>query len=76
MSKIEKEQLLAEIERMISYGKEEPTINPELLKYLDIESLKNMHAKLKKKTATLKEEDKLWLQQFKKDEGLRKLKKK
>ncbi len=68
MSKIEKEQLLAEIERMISYGKEQPTINPKLLEYLDLESLKNMHAQLKKKTATLKEEDKLWLQQFKKDE--------
>ena len=68
MSKIEKEQLLAEIERMISYGKEQPTINPELLEYLDLESLKNMHAQLRKKTATLKEEDKLWLQQFKKDE--------
>lgn len=62
----EKELLLQEIEKLISYGKNEPTINPALLEYLDIEALINIKKSLESKVGTLSEDDKQWLEQFKK----------
>lgn len=64
----EKEALLKEIEILISYGKEEPTINPELLQYLEIKDLESIKESLLRKVGTLSEEDKVWLEQFKKYE--------
>jgi hypothetical protein len=61
-----KEKLLADIEKLISYGREEPTINPALLAYLSIEDLLNTKAKLLERVGKLSEEDKDWLEQFKK----------
>ena len=61
-----KEELLADIEELISYGREEPTINPDLLKYLEINDLINTKAKLLERVGKLSEEDKEWLEQFKK----------
>jgi hypothetical protein len=63
-----KEELLREIDTLISYGKEEPTINPDLLAYLSTEDLISIKAKLLEKVNTLTEEDKRWLEQFKKYE--------
>ncbi len=63
-----KEELLAEIEELISYGREEPTINPDLLAYLEVEDLINTKAKLLERVGTLSDEDKEWLEQFKKYE--------
>jgi hypothetical protein len=63
-----KESLLEEIEKLISYGKEEPTINPALLAYLEIEDLISTKKKLLERVGSLSEEDKEWLQQFKKFE--------
>jgi len=63
-----KESLLADIEALIAYGAEEPTIHPDLLAYLEIEDLQNIKAKLLTKVNTLTEEDKAWLEQFKKYE--------
>lgn len=60
-----KEELLAEIEKLISYGKEEPTINPALLEYLEIDDLIHTKAKLLERVGKLSEEDKAWLEQFK-----------
>ena len=62
-----KEELLKEIEKLMAYGKEDPTINPSLLEYLDLETLISIHDSLKEKTATLKEEDKEWLRQFRQE---------
>jgi len=62
----EKEILLAEIEKLISYGRDEPTINPDLLAYLEVEDLINTKAKLLERVGKLSEEDKAWLEQFKK----------
>lgn len=62
----EKELLLQEIEKLMSYGKDEPTINPLLLEYLDIEALQNIKKGLENKVGTLSEDDKQWLEQFKK----------
>ncbi|HFQ61677.1 MAG TPA: hypothetical protein ENK39_05175 [Epsilonproteobacteria bacterium] len=63
-----KEKLLSEIEKLIAYGREEPTINPDLLAYLEIEDLLNTKAKLLERVGKLSEEDKEWLEQFKKYE--------
>ena len=63
-----KEELLKEIDELISYGKEEPTINPALLSYLEIDDLISIKKKLLEKVGTLSQEDKEWLEQFKKYE--------
>ena len=60
-----KEKLLADIEKLIAYGRDEPTINPSLLEYLSIEDLINTKAKLLERVGKLSEEDKDWLEQFK-----------
>ena len=63
-----KEELLADIEKLIAYGREEPTINPALLAYLEIDDLVATKKKLLERVGKLSEEDKEWLQQFKKYE--------
>lgn len=63
-----KEALLADIERLIAYGREEPTINPALLAYLEINDLIATKKKLLERVGKLSEEDKEWLEQFKKYE--------
>ena len=67
-NKQSKEELLADIEKLISYGREETTINPALLAYLEIDDLISTKKKLLERVGTLSEEDKEWLQQFKKYE--------
>jgi hypothetical protein len=62
----EKEILLADIEKLIAYGRAEPTINPDLLAYLEIEDLINTKAKLLERVGKLSDEHKEWLEQFKK----------
>ena len=61
-----KEELLADIEKLIAYGKDEPTINPELLAYLDTDTLISIKKSLIEKVGILSDEDKAWLEQFKK----------
>jgi hypothetical protein len=63
-----KETLLADIEKLIAYGKEEPTINPALLAYLDMDDLISTKRTLLARVGKLSEEDKVWLEQFKKYE--------
>ncbi len=63
-----KEELLADIEELISYGREEPTINPALLAYLEIDDLISTKKKLLERVGKLSDEDKAWLEQFKKYE--------
>jgi hypothetical protein len=63
-----KEELLADIEKLISYGREEPTINPALLAYLEIDDLISTKQKLLERVGKLSEDDKEWLEQFKKYE--------
>jgi len=62
----DKALLLAEIDQLISYGRVEPTINPDLLAYLEIHDLIGIKRQLLSKVGTLTEEDKEWLEQFKK----------
>jgi hypothetical protein len=63
-----KEELLEEIDALISYGRKDPTINPDLLVYLSMEDLMSIKAKLLEKVNVLTDEDKAWLEQFKKYE--------
>ena len=63
-----KEELLADIEKLIAYGREEPTISPALLAYLEIDDLISTKKKLLERVGKLSEEDKEWLEQFKKYE--------
>ncbi len=67
-NKQSKEELLADIEKLIAYGREEPTIDPALLAYLEIDDLISTKKKLLERVGKLSEEDKVWLQQFKKYE--------
>ena len=63
-----KEELLADIEKLISYGRDEPTINPALLAYLEVDDLLSTKKKLLERVGKLSDEDKEWLEQFKKYE--------
>lgn len=60
------EILLKDIEELLDYGTNSTTIDPALLKYLSIDDLNNIKTKLLEKVGKLKEEDKEWLEQFKK----------
>ena len=62
-----KEKLLKEIELLLSYNPEESTtINPNYIEYLELNDLESIKANLTSKVGELKEEDILWLEQFKK----------
>jgi hypothetical protein len=64
-----KEELLADIEKLMQYGpSDKETIDPNLLTYLDLDTLASIKASLLKKAGSLSDEDKLWLQQFRKIE--------
>jgi|LGVC01.1.fsa_nt_gb hypothetical protein len=64
-----KEELLADIEKLLRYEEsDKETIDPKLLAYLDLEALISIKTSLLEKVGTLSEEDKDWLQQFKKYE--------
>ena len=68
MHKETKETLLAQIEKLIAYGSTESTINPDLLAYLSMNDLISIRDSLMEKVDRLSEEDKAWLEQFKKYE--------
>ncbi len=62
-----KEALLHEIEAILTYKPENKTsINPNYLEFLEIEDLENIKKGLLNKMGKLKEEDIIWLEQFKK----------
>ncbi len=66
-TKQSKEALLADIEQLMQYDKnDKTTINPSLLSYLDIDTLISTKKSLLMRAGTLSEEDKEWLQQFRK----------
>ena len=64
-----KEELLHEIEALLSYKPEEKTtINPNYLEFLELEDLENIKKGLLAKIGKLSPKDILWLEQFKKYE--------
>ncbi len=60
-----KEELLSDIERLMAYGRDDKTINPDLLAYLELSDLQSIKAKLLDRVNKLSQEDKEWLEQFK-----------
>ena len=64
----EKEKLLQEINALLSYGETKDSIDVSLLEYLELNMLENIKKSLQRRTSDLKEEDKEWLEQFKKYE--------
>ena len=65
----QKEELLKEIEALLSYKPEEKTtINPNYLEYLELEDLESIKKGLISKIGKLSQEDIKWLEQFKKYE--------
>ena len=65
----EKEELLHEIEALLTYKPEnKTTINPNYLEYLELEDLENIKRGLMAKIGKLTQEDIEWLEQFKKYE--------
>ena len=64
---VKKEKLLKEIEILLSYNPlESTTINPNYIEYLELNDLESIKANLIDKVGKIKEEDILWLEQFKK----------
>ncbi len=66
MCKEDKTLLLQDIESLISYGVKEPTINPVLLEYMEVSDLESIKKKLMQKVGDISQEDREWLEQFKK----------
>ena len=64
----QKKELLADIEALIAYGKREPAINPDLLRYFSVEELENIKRTLEARVNKLSDEEKAWLEQFRKKE--------
>ncbi len=64
--KNKKEELLEDINRLIAYGKDDNTINPSLLEYLEISDLNSIKKNLLNRVGELSTDDKEWLEQFKK----------
>jgi len=62
-----KQEMLVEIEALMRYGEEQDVIEPSLLKYLDLDSLKHIVETLKKRRKNRIEEEKEWLAQFRKE---------
>ncbi|HHO42108.1 MAG TPA: hypothetical protein ENN12_02005 [Epsilonproteobacteria bacterium] len=62
----EKQEILKEIERLLSYGDKSFSIDPNLLQYLKIEDLESIKRSLLAKVGVLSDENKEWLEQFKK----------
>jgi len=64
-----KEELLHEIEALLTYKPEnKTTINPNYLEYLELEDLENIKRGLMAKIGKLTQEDIEWLEQFKRYE--------
>ncbi len=69
MKSLVREELLSDIEALLKYGEgDKDTIDPSLLKYLDIESLTSTKRSLLSRVNKLSDADIEWLEQFKRYE--------
>ncbi|WP_201352438.1 hypothetical protein [Hydrogenimonas urashimensis] len=66
MQNTEKEDLLKEIEKLLSFDGNDTTINPDYLAYFTREELASIKKELERKYDNMVEENLEWMQQFKK----------
>ncbi len=64
---MEKERVLKEIEKLLSFDGNETPINPQYLRYFTIEELESIKTALQKRRQNMVEENFEWLLEFKKD---------
>ncbi len=64
---MEKERVLKEIEKLLSFDGNETPINPQYLRYFTIEELESIKTALQKRRQNMVEENFEWLLGFKKD---------
>lgn len=64
---MEKEELLKEIERLLSFDGNETTINPDYLEYFSTEELESIRRGLETKYEKMVEDNLEWLRRFKTD---------
>lgn len=68
-NELSKEKLLADIEALLKYDEsDQDTIDPSLLKYLDVETLISTKRSLLARVGKLSDDDREWLEQFKRYE--------
>ena len=65
---MEKERLLKEIEKLLSFDGNDTAINPDYLQYFTLEELQSIKKELQKRYENMVEENLEWLQRFKKEE--------
>ncbi|BDY12731.1 hypothetical protein [Hydrogenimonas cancrithermarum] len=63
---MEKEKLLHEIEKLLSFDGNDTTINPDYLEFFTVEELESIRRELERKYKNMVEENLDWMQQFKK----------
>jgi len=65
---MEKEEILKEIEKLLSFDGNETTINPNYLQYFSEEELLSIKTELERKYEKMVEENLEWMKSFKKSE--------
>ncbi len=63
---MEKEEILKEIEKLLSFDGNETTINPNYLQYFSEEELLSIKTELERKYEKMVEENLEWMKSFKK----------
>jgi len=68
MENSEKELLLKEIEKLLSFDGNETSVNPDYLQYFSLEELVSIREKLRQRHDRMVEENREWMRQFKKED--------
>ncbi len=68
MENMGKEEILKEIEKLLSFDGNETTINPNYLQYFSKEELHSIKTELERKYEKMVEENLEWMKSFKKSE--------
>ncbi|WP_456323745.1 hypothetical protein [Hydrogenimonas sp.] len=64
---MEKEKLLREIEKLLSFDGNDTTINPDYLELFTMEELESIRRELERKYENMVKDNLEWMQRFKKE---------
>ncbi|WP_456485920.1 hypothetical protein [Hydrogenimonas sp.] len=64
---MEKEKLLREIEKLLSFDGNDTTINPDYLEFFTMEELESIRRELERKYENMVKDNLEWMQRFKKE---------